>query len=274
VDCWQPVNLIAEGTWTTVYLARPLGCPDDSPADYAVKVVKEQYADDRVARKQMQREAIVGKTVSHPNLISVLSSHIDKTPCYIVMPHLEGITLAKLLLKQDPICLPQALWIARQTAEAMSAVHLAGWMHADVKPANIFVSPQGHATLIDLGFARSFEAPNEKRGEMVGTMNYAAPELFIDSCGRNGQSDIYSLGVTLYEMLTGRLPFIEEDACELALAHLREPPRDPRTLAPNLPPRLVRLLNRMLAKEPLRRPEAQELVSILMELEIETFDER
>jgi len=274
IDCWQPVDLIAEGPWTSVYQARPQGCADNSPADYAIKVLKDVFVDDRLARKQIQREAAVGKVVTHPNLVSVLHSQVDKSPFYVVMPHLEGRTLANLLLQHEPICLPKALWIARQAAEAMSALHLAGWMHADVKPSNIFVSPQGHVTLIDLGFARSFEAPNENRGELVGTMNYAAPELFISKCGRDGQSDVYSLGVTLYEVLTSRLPFVEEDACDLALAHLREQPPDPRTMAPNLPPRLIRLLNRMLAKEPLRRPQAQEVVAILMELEIATFDER
>ena len=274
IDCWQPVALIAEGPWTCVHQSRPQDCSAELPADYAIKVLKDEFANDRLARVQIQREAKIGKSVTHPNLVSVLHSQVDKPPFYVVMPHLEGKTLASMLLKHERICLPQALWIARQTAEAMSALHVAGWMHADVKPSNIFVSPQGHVTLIDLGFARNFEAPNENRGELVGTMNYAAPELFISKCGRDGQSDVYSLGVTLYELLTSRLPFVEDDACDLALAHLREQPPDPRIQAPNLPPRLVRLLNRMLAKEPLRRPQAHELVSILMELEIATFDER
>lgn len=274
IDHWQPVRLMAEGHWTRVFQARPEGSPDDWPSDYVLKVLKSEYEDDAMAARQIQQEAVVGSQVTHPNLVSVLSSRVEGSPLYVVMPHLEGVTLASLLMSTTQLCIPQALWIARQTAEALRALHLAGWMHADVKPSNLLVNRQGHATVVDLGFARSFEKPNEQRIELVGTMNYAAPEVFIDNCGRDGQCDVYSLGVTLFEMLTGRLPFVEEDATQLALAHLREELPEPRTFNPNLPPRLVRLLKKMMAKEPVRRPRVDELVSILYELEIDTFDMR
>ena len=104
--------------------------------------------------------------------------------------------------------LPVALWIARQVAEALEALNAAGWMHADVKPSNIRVSPAGHATLVDLGSARR---PGESRSladrPVVGTLAYMAPEMLLSTLAADIRSDIYSLGVTLYEMLTGRLPF-------------------------------------------------------------------
>ncbi len=274
IDCWQPVRLLAEGQWTRVFLARPEGSPDHWPADYAIKVLRSEYEHDSFAARQIQREACVGQKVTHPNLISVLNARTDAAPYYIVMPHLEGVTLAARLLHVDSLSIPQSLWLARQTAEALQALHGASWMHADVKPSNILHDAQGHVTLIDLGFARHFEKAKEQRHELVGTMNYAAPEVFVDACRRDGQSDIYSLGVTLFEMLTGRLPFIELDATRLALAHLRDEPPDSRSFNPSIPPRLVRLLKRMLAKEPTRRPNADELVAILYELEIDTFDMR
>ncbi len=274
IDHWQPVHLLNEGHWTRVFLARPEDCSPDRPADYVLKVLKSECEADEYARRQIAREARVGQHVHHANLITVLGSRVESSPFHVVMPYLEGVSVGNLLLKDRALLLPQVLWIARQTAQALQAMHLNHWMHADVKPSNIMVSSDGHVTLIDLGFAQSFPRKKVVEDELVGTMNYAAPEIFIPSRKRNGLTDVYSLGVTLFEMLTGRLPFDEQDATELALAHLRCEPPDPRIFTPTLPNSVVRLLKKMLAKEPLRRIASDELVATLMELEIECFDQR
>jgi len=192
------------------------------------------------------------------------------------MPWLEGQTLAARLAAGWRPEIPAALWIARQIAEALDALHLAGWIHADVKPSNIHLSSTMHATLLDLGFARR---PSESESVVnrcvVGTCGYVAPEMITSTLRSEASSDVYSLGVVLFEMLSGRLPFEGSDAAELAVQHLRAAPPDLGPLVPGAPHRLVRLVRRMLAKEPLRRPHgARTLIDQFAALEIETFAQR
>jgi serine/threonine-protein kinase len=169
----------------------------------------------------------------------------------------------------------QALWITRQIAEALTVLHAAGWIHADVKPENVMLSAEGHATLLDLGFALQAGSTECRRGnELRGTIAYTAPEMISAVEPRDQQSDIYSLGATLYEMLTGQPAFAAADVCQLAAAHLHRPPPNPRQRVPGLHPRVSKLLQQMLAKQPLRRPSAAALVEQLVDLEILVFDDR
>ncbi|HTU25212.1 MAG TPA: protein kinase, partial [Pirellulales bacterium] len=171
---------------------------------------------------------------------------------------------------------PVALWIARQVAEALEALSAAGWMHSDVKPSNIRVSTAGHATLVDLGSAqRHGEQRSLADRPVVGTLAYMAPEMLLSSIAADVRSDIYSLGITLYELLTGRLPFATDDKRRLVLDHRQELPSDLRLAAPQLPTHVARLVRQMLAKQPLRRPQTpRELIDRLVRLEIDTFAER
>jgi serine/threonine-protein kinase len=266
--------LLGEGQFTLVYEARPRDCPSEWPSDYAVKLLHPRHHGDRVAAGVIQREAHVARLVSHPRLISILSAHVDGPPFYLVMPRLHGTTLESIVQRASTTALPRALWIGRQTAEALAALHCQGWLHSDVKPSNIFVSPAGRVTLIDLGFARRWKSSQDcTESSIAGTFAYAAPETFSLAATPGPHSDVYSLGVTLYQLLTGSLPFSQTDPVELAAAHLHHLPPDPRLLVPQLPLRVARLLKRMLAKQPLRRPEMTELIRLLVELEIESFDE-
>ena len=130
-------------------------------------------------------------------------------------------------------------------------------------------------TLIDLGFARrGDESCLATDRPVLGTINYIAPEMLYSARGGDFKSDIYSLGVTLFEILTGRLPFDGEDVAELALQHRQELPGELRSLVPHLPTRAARLVHQMLAKEPLRRPSSRDTIERLTALEIETFGER
>ena len=177
----------------------------------------------------MQRRAAwIGRTVSHPNLLPVLSAGVGQPPFYLASPKLEGRTLDRILQDEDNLPLPTKLWIVRQIAEALAALHEStNMIHADVKPGNIFVSPEGHATLIDLGFAHT---PNESRHwslrpeispsrPVMGTLHYIAPEAITSSMAAEPRSDIYSLGVMFYQMLTRQLPFPTDDASELVRLH-------------------------------------------------------
>ncbi len=272
---WQLGRLLGYGEWTNVYEARPLDCSTGWPADYALKVLKPQHRNDPRAAACVQREAYVAQVVTHPHLVSILSSHVDRPPFYLVMPRLNGVTLAAALDNGRVLPLPHALWIVRQTAEALLALHNHAWLHGDVKPDNIFITPQGHVTLLDLGFAQRVQmARSASDAVMHTTPLYAAPEVFLTSAVLGSPSDVYSLGVTLYQVLTGRLPFPAASPVDIAAAHLQSPPPDPRQFRPQLPPRVARLVKRMLAKEPLRRPSTAELIPWLKELEIDTFTER
>ncbi|MBI3839389.1 MAG: serine/threonine protein kinase [Planctomycetia bacterium] len=272
---WDLVRLAGEGQLASVYQARPAGGPVDQPASYAVKVLRGQWQDDSHGLAILAREAQVGRTVVHPHLIPILAAHLTEPPYFLVMPFLAGRSLAEHLPAQVSLELPLAFWFARQVAEALEALHRAGWMHCDVKPSNIFISPAGHVTLIDLGFARHVrESRSAADRPVLGTISYIAPEMLYSALGGDFKSDVYSLGVTLFEMLTGRLPFDGEDIAELALQHRQELPGDLRSLVPHLPTRAARLVNQMLAKEPLRRPPPHDVIERLTALEIETFAER
>ena len=166
--------------------------------------------------------------------------------------------------------MPQSVWMVRQVAAALAVLHAKGWLHGDVKPENVLVSPQGHATLIDLGLARRLGSRECQGGEVLaGTLAYVAPETFLPAARLSGEADIYSLGALLHELLTGQPMFEEADPTRLALLHLRQAPPDVREAALDVPPILARLVMRMLAKEPLRRPAASEVVRHLTRLEIE-----
>ena len=273
---WQLVSRIGQGRLTRLYRARPQDCPPDRPADYVIKVPHAAGDEAPLAIALLKREAAVACRVSHPHLISVLDARVSQPPYYVAMPYLDGAPLSATIAAHGPISPPQALWIARQVAEALVTLHADGWRHGDVKPSNIYVSPVGHATLLDLGFAARAGGHGGAVDEpFLGTLQYTAPETMCSNVRSDARSDIYSLGVTLYEALTGRLPFHERDTARLAAAHLREVPPDARAFVPQLSQRVARLLAWMLAKEPLRRPfSAAELANLLAELEIETFQQR
>jgi len=259
-----------------VYRARPVGAPADQEAGYAVKLLREPWLEHPQALEMLRREAWVGRKISHPHLVPVLAANLSEPPYYVVMPCLAGQTLEEHLRTGEGLALPVIVWIARQVAEALEALHAAGWMHADIKPGNIFLSPEGHATLIDLGFAQAVrDMPSLAERPVLGTMSYIAPEMLSSTLAADIRSDIYSLGVTLFEMLAGRLPFESEDAADLATEHQQGVPAELRVLVPHLPTRAARLVRQMLAKEPLRRPQTpRELINRLTSLEIETFADR
>ncbi len=274
---WQLVRLISESDLTRVYLARPADAGDQCPPAYVVKVLRKEWWRDPHAIEMQRRAAWVGRSVSHANLLPILSSAVEQPPFYTVSPRLNGQSLAAMLEQHRQLPLAVALWIARQVAEALDALHTGLRMiHADVKPANILVGAGGHATLIDLGFVHApVEVRHWSTWPVYGTLNYIAPEALTSTLATSPQWDVYSLGVTLYEMLSGGVPFVGRDAEQLLRQHREAKPECLRLRRPETPKSVASLVHRMLAKDPLRRPESAAAVAAeLTRLEIECFSAR
>ena len=276
VKQWDLIALAAEGTWARIYRARPTGSPADRPAMYAVKMLQPSRQEDPQAISLLRREAEVGRSVSHPHVVSVLSASVSQPPYLIVMPWLSGTTLKACLAAAAPLEIHTALWMARQVAMGLEGLDRGGWMHGDVKPGNVFVSPEGHATLLDLGFARRDTQPGSARHRSVmGTCTHIAPEMLATSIPADVRADIYSLGVVLYEALAGRLPFVADDLASLALQHRQAVPPPLGEVAPHVPADVTTLVHQMLAKDPLRRPSTPgELVDRLAALELDALAAR
>ncbi len=270
---WQLTECVAIGPVADVYLARPTASSSGGPVDYAIKVLRPEYEHDTATVDQFRREAILGRRLSHANLLPVLVASLDSPPMHFVMPRWDGNSLAKVLRDHGPVVMPHALWVARQVADALGALHCEGWRHGDVHPKNISVAYGGHAMLCDLGCAMPLghECRDLDRA-LTGTFGYMAPEQFTSRVAVGAASDVYSLGVTLFELLCGRPPFAAADPAQLTEYHLRATPPSIRTWLPHAPRSLAQALTRMLAKDPARRPSTSgELQSLLTRLEIETF---
>ena len=286
VGPWQLVRLLGEGNLTRVYQARPAeeSIGDDAPkpgaarpAVYVVKLLRKEWWREPAAIDAQRREAWVGRQVSHPNLLPVLSASVKEPPFYVVTPLVEGASLAQLLTERGRLDVPLALWIARQVADGLTALFdTTKMIHGDVKPANVLVSTTGHATLLDYGFAQTpSEARNWATRPLTGTLAYIAPEMVTSALAADPRVDVYSLGVTLYEMLAGRRPFESDDPGELATLQREAKPIDIRELRADIPDDVAVLINSMLAKDPLRRPDsARDLAGRLVRLEIDNFARR
>lgn len=279
VGPWVLEAILGEGTFARVFRARPAASLEDSndaeAGSYAVKVLRETWHDQPLALLRIRSEGIVGRCVAHRHVAPVLSAHVHRAPYYLVMPLLSGETAAGRIAAEGRLPVPWALWIARQAAEGLEALHTLGYVHGDVRPANILIAGNGHATLIDLGSARRLtEEPALDDAPLVGTPQYLAPELLAGHYP-SPRSDVYSLGITLFEMLTGRLPIASNDLA--ALAEEKRNGRMPsvREFVPQVPRDAAQIVREMTAREPLRRPQrAAEVVRALIRLEISTLAER
>jgi serine/threonine protein kinase len=260
------------GPMTVVYEARDL----ETGEDCALKVVREDWDDVDTAVKLLQREARAGLAVRHPHLVRLSHANVMQAPYYLVMDLLSGESLRRRLQRDYRLGVSEAIWVARQTAEALAAIHQAGFLHGDMKPDNVCLLDDGSAVLTDLGFAHR---PGEnaaflRAGYVLGTANYLAPELCDEWPTEEAPSDVFSLGVTLFEMLAGQLPYPAGSLQQTFRRHRSDPPADIRDLAGPLPRALVELLEAMLANRPEDRPRAAGVVQQLVMLEISTLRQR
>lgn len=269
---YELLTCLGGGVTTTVYSARE--CETDFPC--AVKVLRPDWQDQPIAVKLLQREARAGLATQHPQLVRILEAHVLTPPHYLVMEYLPGESLRRRLRREYQLERPTAVWIARQIAEALAALHRKGFIHGDIKPENIRLGDVGTALLLDLGYAHrpGENAPLLEKGYILGTVNYLAPELCGEQPRDDLRADIYSLGVTLFEMLSGQLPFPAGAPLETMRRHRTDEPMLLADCLPTASATLTELIDRMLSRDPADRPHADRLVQELIGCEIATIARR
>jgi serine/threonine-protein kinase len=220
----------------------------------AIKILHTHYVHDEDFLLRFQHEAQAAATLNHPNVVSVYDVGQDGDTHYIVMEFVDGTHLKTIINRQAPLNIGYALDIAQAIARGLQAAHAVGMIHRDIKPQNILVTEDGSVRITDFGIAKSFlSTATTQTGVTFGTADYISPEQ-AQGFGASPRSDIYSLGVTLYEMLTGRLPFTGESPIAVATQHVSTKPPAPTQYNSRIPPQLEQLMIQMLAKDPAFRP--------------------
>src|SRR4051812_15936908 len=250
--------LLGEGGFAAVFRAHD----PFLERDVAIKVLDPSLAVDAAREEQFLHEARTIAAAEHPHIVPLYSAESTGGLLYLVMRLLPGQSLGDRIA-EGKLPAAEAARIALECARALAAAHAVGVVHRDIKPANILLDANGNATVTDFGIALvTSRGARELVGSTSGTPHYMSPE---QSLGEqvDGRSDVYALGVVLYEMLTGTLPFSGRNATEVIAKHISAPAPKVSEREPETPVALVRLVDRMLAKDPATRPTATELVKEL-----------
>ena len=218
----------------------------------ALKLLNERHAADEQFVERFRREAQSAAGLNHPNIVSIFDRGYAEGTYYIAMEYLEGRTLKELLVRNGPTPIPVSIEYARQILGALAFAHRNGIVHRDIKPHNIVVGSDGRLKVTDFGIARSGASQMTEAGSIVGTAQYLSPEQ-ARGASVDPRSDLYSLGIVLYEMLTGHVPFTGDTPVEIAMKHLSLAPEPPSALRPEVPHNLDAVVMRALAKDPDQR---------------------
>jgi len=252
-------------------------CDRQTGQPWAWKRLRPEMADNTPARDALSMEAYVGRCVQGVFTVRIERDFTEQEPPSLLREWLEGESLGRRLERVGRLSVGTAFWVARQIAQGLQELQQAGVSHGDVKPANIFLEPNGRVRLIDTGFASALQQAGNGRHHyaLKGTPEYLAPELLSTNPADPVAADVYSLGVVLYEMLSGRVPFVGENTADVLRLHRQSRPPAVEKHCPDLPDDAARLLERLLCKQPLRRPgHPDELVRHLLEVELQTMPQR
>ena len=245
---YRVLGRLGVGGMATVYLA------EDSSLGrkVALKVMAERYSEDGEFVERFRREAQAAARLNHPNIIAVYDrGEADGRP-YIAMEYLQGRTLKQVIQAEGPLPPERAIAIAMQVLAGLRYAHEHGVVHRDVKPHNVLVGDDGRIKVTDFGIAHAGDPQMTEVGSIVGTAQYLSPEQ-ARGRGVGPQTDIYSLGVVLYEMLAGRVPFEGDSSVAIAMQHVSDPPPPLRALAPDVPESLALVVAHAMLKDPAQR---------------------
>jgi len=248
-DRYQIIKSIGEGGMANVYLAY------DTILDrnVAVKVLRGDLATDEKFVRRFQREALSASSLSHPNIVEVYDVGEDNGQYYIVMEYIEGKHLKDLLKKRNKLTVSEVVDIMLQISDGLSIAHDSYIIHRDIKPQNIMIQENGVVKITDFGIAMAMNAAQlTQTNSVMGSVHYLPPEQ-ANGKGSTLQSDIYSMGILMYELLTGKLPYRGDNAVEIALKHLKESLPSIKEDLPDLPESLANIIKRATAKNPKNR---------------------
>lgn len=246
---YRLLKQVASGGMAVVYKAHDLTLN----RVVAVKILRENFAEDSGFRARFQNEAQAAANLAHPNIVTVYDFGQDGNRSYIVMEFVEGRDLKSVIRTESPLPLDRAIDLMAQACAALGYAHRAGLVHCDVKPQNLIVTPDGRLKVTDFGIARAISQSVPQNVETVwGTPHYFSPEQAAGEVPTPA-SDVYSLGVVLYEMLSGQLPFDADNHNDLALQHLQDEPPPLTALNPAVPIQIEQIINRVMAKDPAAR---------------------
>lgn len=248
-DRYQIIKAIGEGGMANVYLAY------DTILDrnVAVKVLRGDLAGDEKFVRRFQREALSASSLTHPNIVEVYDVGEDNGQYYIVMEYVEGRHLKNLIKKRGKLTTSEVIDIMLQIADGMSVAHDSYIIHRDIKPQNIMILENGLVKIMDFGIAMAMNSTQlTQTNSVMGSVHYLPPEQ-ANGKGSTLQSDIYSMGIVMYELLTGSLPYKGDNAVEIALKHLKEPLPSIREKLPNIPQSIENIIIKSTAKNPKNR---------------------
>jgi eukaryotic-like serine/threonine-protein kinase len=254
-DRYELTHLIARGGMAEVYRARDRLL--DRPV--ALKVLFPELSVDRAFVERFRREAQAAAKLSHPNIVPVFDWGEDAGSYFIVMEFVDGRPLSAVLRETGPLEPARAAGITTQVAAALASAHRHGVVHRDIKPGNVLITNDGQVKVTDFGIARAVNTEESltQTGAVMGTATYFSPEQ-AEGIGVDARSDIYSLGVVLFEMLTGRPPFLGDTPVSVASKHVRDVPPMPRELLETVPVELEAVVMKAMAKQPEQRYQSAE----------------
>ena len=254
---YRIISRLGQGGMARVFLAQ-----DESlHRQVAVKVLADRHSDDPHFIERFQREARAAARLNHPNIVQVYDQSQTEGMSYIVQEYVEGETLKDLIRRESPIEPRRAITIALQILAALRVAHQQGVIHRDVKPQNILVQPDGKIKVADFGIASAGDTEMTEAGSIVGTAQYLAPEQ-ARGLPVGPPADLYAVGIVLYEMLSGRVPFEGEAAVTVAMRHVQEAPEALTDRNPLVPVALESVVMRALAKDPTQRYQSADQMGI------------
>lgn len=247
---YQLEHYVEKGGMATVYRGRDLMLE----RDVAIKVLREDYSKDPAFRERFRQEAKAAANLSHSNIVTVYDFGFDEDRLFIVMEYVPGTDLNTLIKQKGQYSLDEGIPLIIQACKGLGYAHRAGLVHCDIKPHNFLVTPDKRVKVTDFGIARALASihPDEEAEVVWGSPQYFSPEQAAGSAP-SPASDVYSMGVIMYQMFTGKLPFDSKNATDLAKDHQHKPVQPPRELNSKIPAALNEIMLKVLAKEPSAR---------------------